>query len=258
MLAFKDKVVLVTGASSGIGASTAVEFSNAGANVVLVGRNKENLQNVLGHCKAAGSGDHFLIIADLRDPVQVESVITKAIEKFHRLDVLVNNAGAGRYGGIQEFTMEDFDWIMNLNLRSVVQLTKLAIPHLIKTKGNIVNVSSVAGLNAYAGVNTYCMSKAALDQFTKCTALDLGPSGVRVNSVNPAVIVTEFHKALGMSDKDYNEYIANCGRTYPLKRAGKAEEVASAILYLANDQSAAFLTGVLLPVSGGKHIDFAR
>lgn len=258
MSAFEGKVVLVTGASSGIGAATAVQFSQAGASVVLVGRNEENLEDVRTQCKSAGSGDHFVIIADLRDPAQVESVVTKTIAKFNRLDVLVNNAGAGRYGGIQDFTMEDFDWIMNLILRSVVQLTKLATPHLIKTKGNIVNVSSVAGLNAFAGVSTYCMSKAALDQFTKCTALDLGPSGVRVNSVNPAVIVTEFHKALGMSDKDYEEYLANCSRSYPLKRAGKAEEVASAILYLASERSAAFITGVLFPVSGGKHIDFSR
>ena len=251
---FHGKVVLVTGASSGIGAQAALHFSNAGGSVVLVGRNEEKLQEVLGKC---ASGDHLVVVADLREPKLVEQVVEITIAKFGRLDVLVNNAGAGRYGTIHEFSMEDFDWIMNLNLRSVVQLTKLAVPHLIKTKGNIVNVSSVAGLNAYAGVNTYCMSKAALDQFTKCCALELAPSGVRVNSVNPAVIVTEFHKALGMSEADYQQYLASCGNTYPLRRAGKAEEVADAILFLAKESSS-FLTGVLFPVSGGKHIDFSR
>lgn len=254
MLSFEGKVVIVTGASSGIGAATAVEFSQEGASVVLVGRNEDNLKETQSQCKP---GDHLTIIADLREPKQVESVLQQTIAKYNRLDVLVNNAGAGKYGAIQDFTMEDFDWMMSLNLRSVVHLTKLAIPHLIESKGNIVNVSSTAGLNPYAGVSTYCMSKAALDQFTKCTALDLGPLGVRVNSVNPAVIVTEFHKALGMSEEAYAEYLAGCGRTYPLRRAGKASEVADAILYLAKDTSA-FLTGVLLPVTGGNHINFSR
>lgn len=254
MSTFTGKIVIVTGASSGIGAATAVQFSQEGASVVLVGRNEENLKGVEKQCKP---GDHLIVVADLREPQQVDLVMERTIAKYSKLDVLVNNAGAGRYGTIQDFTMEDFDWMMNLNLRSVVQLTKLAVPHLLKSKGNIVNVSSVAGLNAFPGANTYCMSKAALDQFTKCTALELGPLGVRVNSVNPAVIVTEFHKALGMSDDQYQEYIAECGRTYPLKRAGKSSEVADAILYFAKDTSS-FLTGVLFPISGGKHIDFAR
>lgn len=254
MSSFEGKIVLVTGASSGIGAVTAAEFSKEGASVVLVGRNEENLKQVLGQCRP---GNHLIIVADLREPKEVELVMEKTIAKYGRLDVLVNNAGAGRYGGVQDFTMDDFDWIMNLNLRSVVQLTKLAVPHLMQTKGNIVNVSSVAGLNAYPGVSTYCMSKAALDQFTKCSALDLAPSGVRVNAVNPAVIVTEFHKTTGMDDAAYEEYLANCGRTYPLRRAGNASEVADAIMYLAKESSG-FITGVLLPISGGKHIDFSR
>lgn len=255
MLSLQGKVAIVSGASSGIGAATAVLFSREGASVVLVGRNQENLRKVAADC---GSVDrHLVIVADFRDPAQVTEVVEKTIAKYQRLDVLVNNAGAGRYGTIQEFTMDDFDWIMNLNVRSAVQLTQLALPHLIKSKGNVVNVSSVAGLNAYAGVNTYCMSKAALDQFTKCTALEVGPLGVRVNSVNPAVIVTEFHRTLGMDEQRYAEYLAGCGASYPLRRVGMATEVADAILYLARDSSS-FLTGVLLPVSGGKHIDFSR
>lgn len=251
---FEGKVVIVTGASSGIGAEVALQLSQQGASVILVGRNESNLKDVHSKCK---SGDHLVVIADLREPKQVEEVIEKTLAKYNRLDVLVNNAGAGKYGGVQDMSMEDFDWIMNLNLRSVVQLTKLAIPHLIKAKGNIVNVSSVAGMNAFAGVTNYCMSKAALDQFTKCTALDLAPLGVRVNSVNPAVIVTEFHKNLGMKEDNYAEYLANCARTYPLKRVGIPSDVADAILYLAKDSSS-FITGVLLPITGGKHIDFSR
>lgn len=253
MSSFAGKVVLITGASSGIGASTALEFSKAGASVVIVGRNEEKLQAVFEDLQKVGKAEHLQIIAELREESQVVSIVEQTLAKYRRLDVLVNNAGAARFGSVEQFTMEDFDWVLSVNLRSVVHLTKLCIPHLIATKGNIVNVSSVAGINPIPDATNYCLSKAALDQFTKTTAVELGPKGVRSNSVNPAVIVTNFHTSTGMTDETYKAYLDNCAKMYPLGRVGQPKEVADAILYLASE-SAAFVTGILLPLSGGKHL----
>lgn len=179
------KVIIVTGASSGIGAATATYLTQLGATVVLTGRNIENLNKVGAECKAIGKQKPLLIVADVTNLDDNSRVIDETIKKFGRLDVLVNNAGKGQNGTIETTSLEQFDDIMDTNLRSVYHLTKLAVPHLIKTKGNIVNVSSVAGTRAFANSLSYCISKAALDQFTRCVALELAPKQVRVNSVNP-------------------------------------------------------------------------
>lgn len=247
------KVIIVTGASSGIGAATATYLTQLGATVVLTGRNIENLNKVGAECKALGKQKPLLIVADVTNLDDNSRVIDETIKKFGRLDVLVNNAGKGQNGTIETTSLEQFDDIMDTNLRSVYHLTKLAVPHLIKTKGNIVNVSSVAGTRAFANSLSYCISKAALDQFTRCVALELAPKQVRVNSVNPAVIVTNFQTPLGMSPDTYAAYIKHSEQFHPLGRVGKASEVAAAIAFLAAD-TASFTTGTCLCIDGGKHI----
>uniref|UniRef100_A0A1I8A3L2 3-oxoacyl-[acyl-carrier-protein] reductase FabG n=1 Tax=Steinernema glaseri TaxID=37863 RepID=A0A1I8A3L2_9BILA len=142
---------------------------------------------------------------------------------------------------------------MNVNVRSIVQLTQMAIPHLVKTKGTIVNVSSVTGTNAFPGVTYYCMSKAAIDQFTKCLALELASTGVRVNAVNPGVIVTQVHKRGGLSDEAYAAFLEKGKTTHALGRVGEAHEVAKGIYYLASEMSS-FTTGHLLAIDGGRGI----
>jgi NAD(P)-dependent dehydrogenase (short-subunit alcohol dehydrogenase family) len=137
-------------------------------------------------------------------------------------------------------------------MRSVFHLTQLATPHLIKTKGNIVNISSVAGLRAFASSTSYCMSKAALDQFTKCLALELAPLGVRVNSVNPAVIVTNFLQAMGVENAAYDDFLKRAKTTHPLGRVGTVEETAHAIAFLACNATSSFVTGTNLAVDGGR------
>lgn len=181
-----------------------------------------------------------------------ESFIAKTIERFGQLDVLVNNAGAGVTRSADFPTLADFDYLYKTNLRSVFHLTSLAVPHLLKTKGNVVNVSSIAGIRAYATLLPYCVSKYALDQFTKCVALELAPKGVRVNSVNPGVIVTNFHQNIGMSKESYDEYLASCKTSHPIGRPGTSSEVAHAIAFLADNKAASFVTGTLLPVDGGR------
>ena len=144
------KVALITGASSGIGAATAILFSKLGANVSLTGRNLENLQSTAQACVQVEEHQKkpFLIQADLNSEAETATLIDKTIKEFGRLDILVNNAGVLEMGNIENTTLEQYDRVMNVNVRSIYQLTMLATPELIKTKGNVVNVSSVNGIRS--------------------------------------------------------------------------------------------------------------
>lgn len=152
---FSNKVVIVTGASSGIGAGAAEYFSQLGAKVVITGRNDQKLSETAKKCK----GEVLKLISDMNVEGDRVKVINETIKKFGKIDVLVNNAGIGEGGDIMSTTMKQFDDVMNTNLRSVFHLTQTAIPHLIKSQGNIVNISSVGGLRAFTGFTAYCMSK---------------------------------------------------------------------------------------------------
>ncbi|CAO1368939.1 unnamed protein product [Diamesa serratosioi] len=246
---FTNKVVIITGASSGIGAGAAVYLSSLGASLVLTGRNEVKLKETSKKCK----GIPLLIVGDVNVEADRVNIIKKTIAKYGKLNVLVNNAGMGEGGDISSTTMEQFDRVMSTNVRSVFHLTQLAVPHLIATKGNIVNVSSVAGLRSFPGFLSYCMSKAALDQFTKCVALDLASKNVRVNSINPAVIVTNFFQTMGMSNDIRDAFLEKAKETHALGRVGTVEETAHSIAFLASDH-ATFITGTQLAVDGGKNI----
>lgn len=182
----------------------------------------------------------------------VESIVAKTIQHFGHLDVLVNIAGAARVGSIETATLDGFDFSINTNLRSVFHLTSLAVPHLLHTKGNVVNVSSVGGIRSFTDLLPYCVSKAALDQFTKCVALELAPKGVRVNSVNPAAIEPNKYSKIQMDDELYATYMESIKATHPIGRIGTSSEVAHAIAYLADNNAASFVTGTLLAVDGCK------
>ncbi|XP_045494109.1 3-oxoacyl-[acyl-carrier-protein] reductase FabG-like [Colias croceus] len=251
---FTDKVVLITGASSGIGAETAIEFSKLGAKVVITGRNKAKLDEVAKLCQEISPQklEPLIIIADMNKESDVENILTQTISKFTKLDVLVNNAGVLESGTIESTSLDQYDRVMNTNVRSPYHLTMLATPHLIKSKGNIVNVSSVTGMRSFPNVLAYCMSKSALDQFTRCVALELGQKGVRVNAVNPGVITTGLHKKGGMNETEYAAFLKKCAETHALGRAGDTKEVSSVIAFLASD-AASNITGATLPVDGGRH-----
>lgn len=249
---FTGKVVLITGASSGIGAATAKQFANLGASLVLTGRNAENLKNVVSQCLQQNVPEPFIVTGELTNESDTKRILEATINHFGRLDVLVNNAGILETGSVENTNLEQYDRVMNTNVRSIYQITNLAVPYLIKTKGNIVNVSSVNGIRAFPGVLAYCMSKAALDQFTRCAALDLAPKQVRVNSVNPGVTVTNLHKRGGMDQEQYEKFLEKSKETHALGRPGQPEEVAQTIVFLAGD-SASFITGASVPVDGGRH-----
>ena len=163
-----DKVALITGASSGIGAGIAVTLARYGAKLALVGRNIDNLNETKEKCGIVQPDDSIeplLIAADVTTDAQ--KIIDQTMGQFGRLDILINNAGIIGYGGIESASLDQFDQIFNTNVRAVYHLTMLATPHLIESKGNVVNISSVTGLRSFAGVLDYCMSKAAVDQVAK-------------------------------------------------------------------------------------------
>lgn len=249
---FTGKVVLITGASSGIGAATALHFAKLGASLSLTGRNEESLTKIAGDCYKLSKVKPLVIVADLNDDEETRNILESTVKHFDKLDVLINNAGVLGFGTIETTSLKQYDEIFEINVRSVYHLTMLAVPHLIKTKGNIVNVSSVNGIRSFSGVLAYSMSKSALDQFTRCTALELSSKQVRVNSVNPGVVLTGLQLRSGMSEEEYDKYVQRTKETHALGRAGKAEEIAESVAFLASDK-ASFITGVNLPVDGGRH-----
>lgn len=250
------KVVLVTGATSGIGRATAVRFAEAGARVAAVGRNKGALQETVQSISEAG-GEGFELEAELADEQAPAHVVSEALNRWGRLDVLVNAAGHISSGTIEQTSLAAWDEMMNINLRAVFCLMQSAVPALIETRGNIVNVSSVTGLRAFPGVLAYCVSKAAVDQLTRCAALELAGKGVRVNAVNPGVVVTEIHKRGGMNIEQYEAFLEHSKQTHPLGRVGDVREVAELIHFLASDK-AGWITGATYSIDGGRAQTCAR
>ncbi|XP_031638274.1 uncharacterized protein LOC116350578 [Contarinia nasturtii] len=248
-MSFEGKVALITGASSGIGADAAIHLAKLGASVSIVGRNEIRLNAVAEKIKNSGSPVPLTIVADVTK--DAERIVDETIKHFGKLDVLVNNAGIVGQDNVTTFDMPEFDRIFNTNVRSVITLSKLCVPHLEKTRGNIVNVSSIAGLKAVPNVLSYCMSKAALDQFTKCSALDLAPKHIRVNSINPGIIKTPIFKTVGLTEEVAEKMFDEYKSKYPLGRVGEVSDTSSAIAYFADEKSASFLTGILLTVDGG-------
>jgi len=248
---FKSKVVIVTGSSSGIGATTAILFASEGANVVIHGRKEAALHEVKEKCLKAGGGHTkvHICIGDVSKEEVRQKLINETIKEFGKLDILVNNAAIFDQSTFFESTMDIYDKLFDVNVRSVIALTQLAAPHLIKSKGNIVNISSDVGCKAVTWAMFYALTKAALNHFTKCLALELGPKGVRVNAINPAYIPeTDVLSRAGIADEQ--SYVKMAEKGYPLRRPGTVKEVGDAILFLASDK-AAFVTGVLFPVDGG-------
>lgn len=248
-MSFKGKVILITGSSSGIGQACAEFFAKEQALLALVGRNIERLNSVFENIKAMDvEMEPLIIVADVS--VDFERIISETIKKYQRLDVLINNAAFLTPGTLETTKIEDFDAMFATNVRGLLQLTQSAVRHLIKCKGNIVNVSSVVGLRAFPHLLAYAMSKSAVDTFTRCIALELADKGVRVNSINPGVIDTPFHTTAGIASEAYPAVRKMMGENHPIGRIGEASEVVNAIAFVANENNS-FMTGVSLPVDGG-------
>ena len=247
---FDGKIAIVTGATSGIGMATTLRLIEQGARVAAVGRRKEVLAKV-----ARQNIKTYAV--DLTSQQETAAFAKRVLEDFGGIDVLVNAAGIIASGTIENTTLADYDLMMNINVRSVFQLTQLALPSMIERKGNIVNVSSVTGLRAFPGVFAYCVSKAAVDQLTRCAALELAAKGVRVNAVNPGVVRTNLHRNSGMAEETYAGFLERSKTTHPLGRVGEPEEIADLILFLASSK-AGWITGGTYSIDGGRAQTCAR
>ncbi|CAH0579144.1 unnamed protein product [Chrysodeixis includens] len=244
---FTDKVVIVTGASSGIGAATAIEFSALGAKVTITGRNETKLNEVAKQCK-----NPLVIVGDVTKDDDVKRIVNDTVAHFGKLDILVNNAGMAIPGSfLSENAMEIFDKVMAANLRSSVYLTHLAAPHIIKTKGNIINISSICALIVLSKSSvSYHTAKAALDHFTRSVAAELAPSGVRVNVVNPGPVKSDFAKNCGLNEEQLVVAAENITNRTALGRRSEPTEMADIILFLASDKAKAITGSSFLADNG--------
>jgi len=243
MSRFADKVVVITGAGSGIGAASAQRFAAEGASVVLVGRTEEKLQKVK---EALPAGKHLVVSCDVSEAEQVRQLSEKVNQHYGRADVLVNNAGSIVQGRIHEVSPDDWKKLMGTDLDGVYYCTHYFMPALLKTKGNVVNISSVSGLGGDWGMSVDNAAKGAVTNFTRALAMDYGSDGVRVNAICPGFTFTD----LTENAKQDEELLARFYDRIPLRRAGEADDIASAIVFIASDD-ARYITGANLPVDGG-------
>jgi len=239
----EGKTILVTGASSGIGRTTAIECSKLGAHVVITGRNAERLQETFNLLEGRG---HMQILADLTDTESLEHLVNE----MPQLDGLVNNAGIGYNKPVTFIKSSDLDAMFGTNTYAPVMLTKLAMKKKkINKGGSIVFTSSIAALVENMGNAVYSMSKAAIMSFAKTCALEFADKGIRVNSVHPGMVETKLIHGGAVSEEDMQKDM----QTYPLKRYGRPEEIAWSIIYLLSDASA-WVTGTQSVIDGGVHL----
>ena len=250
------QAAIVTGASSGIGRATALRFAAAGSAVLAVGRDAPALDAIAELVERAG-GRAVPHVADVTAPETPDAVVAAALQQFGRLTTVVNAAGIIGSGTVASTSDEQWREMMAVNVDAPFRLMRAASAALTETKGSIVNVSSVTGLRAFPGVLAYCVSKAAVDQLTRCAALDMAPRGVRVNAVNPGVVISNLHRRGGMDEDRYAAFLEHSKTTHPLGRAGGPEEIAELIFFLASER-AGWITGETISIDGGRHLTCAR
>ena len=246
--------VVITGATSGIGRATALKFAASGGSVLAVGRDSAALEELR---RDATGGKVAILEADVTAEASADAIVNAARREIGGITTLVNAAGIIATGSIETTSDAQWDSMLDVNLRAPFRLMRAVSPLLPSPGGAIVNVSSVTGVRAFPNVLAYCVSKAGVDQLTRCAALELAPRGIRVNAVNPGVVITNLHRRSGMSEENYATFLERSRETHPLGRAGDPNEIAELIYFLASD-AAAWITGETISVDGGRHLTCAR
>jgi 3-oxoacyl-[acyl-carrier protein] reductase len=240
------KVAVVTGASKGIGASIATHLAAEGARVVVnYATSKEGADSVVAEIKSQG-GKAIAVQANVAKEADVVRLFAETKKTFERLDILVNNAGVYEFAPLENVTAEQFHRMYDLNVLGLILATREAVK-LIGPGGSIINIGSVAGISPPASTSVYSGTKAAVDAVTKALAKELGARQIRVNSINPGMVITEGVHAAGLAESDFRKEIEE--RT-PLGRIGQPKDIAPAAVFLASDDSA-WITGELFYISGG-------
>lgn len=240
----KDKVAIITGGGRGIGKTTCLRFAEEGAKVVVVATNKEDIQNVVDEVKAAG-GEALGMAVDVTNREQVDQMVQDTVEKFGRVDILINNAGITADARMEKMTEEQWDRVIDVNLKGVFNCGQAAAKVMIEQKsGVIINASSLVGIYGNFGQTNYAATKWGVIGMAKSWAKELGPKGIRVNAVAPGFIMTP------MTEKMPEKVLDMMKEKSPLKTLGYPEDIANAYLYLASDE-ARFVTGTVLSVDGG-------
>lgn len=247
-------VVIISGASSGIGMACAKKFYEEGFALSLTGRNESKLEEI----KSDLGKDIIITVVDLTKGDSSEKIIENTVAKFGKIDAIVNSAGIIASGSLEDTKFEDWKYMFNLNVDAIFLIMQKALPYLEKSNlKSIVNVSSVVGIRQFPGVLSYSVSKAAVDQLTKVTALELAPKGIRVNAINPGVIVSNLHRRGGMEEEKYTNFLEHSKTTHPLGRVGEATEAADLIFFLISDKSG-FITGQTIALDGGRSLTCFR
>jgi NAD(P)-dependent dehydrogenase (short-subunit alcohol dehydrogenase family) len=250
------RAAIVTGGSSGIGKAIALKLASLGAAVTVTGRRAEPLDEVVRAIRAAGAKG-LAVAGDARDEEHAKDVVARTVKAFGGLDVLVNNAGVIGAGPLESTTTEEWDRLLDVDLKGPFLFARAAIPHLKGRRGaSIVNVSSVTGRRPFPNVGPYCVAKAGLDMLTECLALELAPHGVRVNAINPGVVVTNLHKAAN-AVPDYDAFLERGKSTHPLGFVGEPRDAAELVAFLVSDR-ARWITGGLYALDGGRALTSLR
>jgi NAD(P)-dependent dehydrogenase (short-subunit alcohol dehydrogenase family) len=258
-LRYADKVVIVTGGSSGIGKGCAQEFVKAGSKVVVCCNDQDEGAAVATSLRtiAQGPGDATFIYCDVRKNDDIQNLIETTISAYGRIDCLINNAGwHPPHKPIDDFSVEEFRDLIDLNLVSVFAACKLALPFLRKTKGNIINMASLVATIGQRHAPTYVATKGAITALTKALAIDEAPHGVRVNSISPGNIYTPLWQEAIDAATDPEQYRTDGEAAQLMGRMGTAEEVGRLCLFIAAEAS--FSTGVDHIVSGGAELGYGR
>jgi NAD(P)-dependent dehydrogenase (short-subunit alcohol dehydrogenase family) len=245
---FQGKVALVTGGTSGIGRATALAFAKEGAKVVVAGRRAAEGEETVRQIRGKG-GNAVFVAADVAQEPQVKNLIGRTLEQFGRLDFAFNNAGVEQTPTpFLEQSVEDYDHVMDINVKGVWLSMRHEIPAMLKSGGGaIVNTASVLGVNAIPGIEVYTASKHAVIGLTKSAAVEFAKQGIRINAVLPAVIDTDMYHRFAGEDAERQAALTSL---HPIGRIGKPEEIADAVIWLSSSKSS-FVTGHSLLVDGG-------